>query len=245
LPDIFISADPAVNTTLMGPHNGNYVSWYAPFARTSIAIAYNPRSRFAPDLAAAASGSKPWYQVLQEPGLRLGRTDPLLDPRGYYVLMMMQLAERYYQHPHLSQQILGDPENPAQIFAEEELVARLGAGQLDAAFFFRNEITEHHLPSIALPDAINLGDPSQNLTYASASYTNPKTGTTKKGAAIVFTITIPNTTKNRAGAIAFVSFLLSSGGQAILKQHGLLVTPRLVGDRSQVPQELQSVFPSS
>src|SRR5438552_17530247 len=32
-PDIFISASPAVNTTLMGAANGNYVSWDVPFIR--------------------------------------------------------------------------------------------------------------------------------------------------------------------------------------------------------------------
>src|SRR5450759_4724618 len=39
-PDIFISAAPAVNTTLMGEANGNYVSWSAAFIRRSFVISY-------------------------------------------------------------------------------------------------------------------------------------------------------------------------------------------------------------
>ena len=49
-------------------------------------IGYNPTSKFATDLQAASNGSKPWYQVLEEPGLRLGRTDPALDPKGVRTL---------------------------------------------------------------------------------------------------------------------------------------------------------------
>src|SRR5579872_4495278 len=71
-PDIFISADANVDKSLMGASNGNYVSWYVPFIRTSLVIGYNPNSKFAADFQAAAHGSKPWYQVLEESGLRLG-----------------------------------------------------------------------------------------------------------------------------------------------------------------------------
>jgi len=244
-PDVFISADPAVNKTLMGAENGNYVSWYATFTRTSMVIGYNPNSKFAADLQAAASGSKPWYQVLKEPGLRLGRTDPQLDPKGYRTIFVMQLAETYYKQPGLTQQLLGDPENASQIFPEEELVARLGSGQLDAGFFYLNEVKDQNLPFITLPDQINLSNPSMNSAYAQASYINPKTSKTVKGAAIVYTITIPSTSKNHDGALAFVKFILSAQGQANLSGNGLLqTTPRLFGDTSAVPSQLQQYFSS-
>jgi molybdate/tungstate transport system substrate-binding protein len=244
-PDVFISADPAVDTTLMGPANGNYVSWYATFTRTAMVIAYNPNSKFAADFQAAASGAKPWYQVLEEPGLRLGRTDPQLDPKGIRTLYLLQLAEQYYHQPGLSQRILGDPENANQIFPEEELVARLGAGQLDAGFLYLNEAKEQNLPFITLPDQINLSDPSLNSAYAQASYTDPKTGKKSSGSAIVYTITIPSTSKNQDGAIAFVNFILSPQGRAFFSQDGLLqTTPTLFGNTSAVPGLLQSYFRS-
>ncbi len=244
-PDIFISASATVDKSLMGATNGNYVSWYAPFARTSIVIGYNPSSKFASDLQAAANGSKPWYQVLEEPGFRLGRTDPALDPKGVRTIIVMELAEKYYNQPTLVQKILGSAENTGQIFPEEELVARLGSGQLDAGFFYLNEAKESNIPYITLPDQINLGDPGQNSYYAQASYTDPKTGTVTKGSATVYTITIPNTSKNMAGAIAFVNFLFSQQGESILTGDGLtLVTPTVSGDASAVPGQLQSILHS-
>jgi len=137
-PDIFISAAPAVNTTLMGAANGNYVSWYVPFIRSSLVIGYSPNSKFASDFQAVASGSKTWYQVLEEPGIRIGRTDPALDPKGVRTIIMTELAEKYYNQPGLSTKILGATNNTSQIFPEEELVARLTSGQLDAGFFYLN-----------------------------------------------------------------------------------------------------------
>jgi molybdate/tungstate transport system substrate-binding protein len=239
-PDVFISADPNVNKLLMGAANGNYVSWYMNLARTQVVIGYNPNSKFAADFLAAASGSKPWYQVLEEPGVRLGRTDPELDPKGVSTILMFELAQAYYSQPGLKQKILGSDENVNQVFPEEELVARLTAGQLDAGVFYLNEAKSAKVPYITLPDQVNLGNPSMKSTYATVSWTNPKTGTVHKGAPILYTITIPSTSRNMAGAIAFVNFMLSSQGQTLLQKNGILSTPFvLTGDKSAVPQQLQ------
>ena len=75
--DVFISASPAVNASLEGSSNGNWVSWYAQFASSPLVLGYNPNSKFAQALK-----SKPWYEVISEPGFRLGRTDPATDPKG-------------------------------------------------------------------------------------------------------------------------------------------------------------------
>lgn len=242
-PDVFISAAPAVNTTLMGASNGNYVSWYVPFIKSSLVIGYSPTSKFAADFQAVASGSKTWYQVLEEPGIRIGRTDPALDPKGVRTIIMTELAQTYYNQPGLSSKILGAPNNTSQIFPEETLVARLTSGQLDAGFFYLNEVTDANIPYVTLPTQINMGDPSLNSDYAKASYTDPKTGAVTKGSAIVYTITVLNTARNKAGAIAFVQFLFSSQGQAFFTNDGLsAVMPKVSGDATAVPSQLQSLF---
>ncbi len=245
IPDIFISADPKVNTTLMGAANGNYVSWYVTLARTELVIGYNPHSHFAADFQAAANGSKAWYQVLEEPGMRLGRTDPELDPKGVSTILMFDLAQQYYNQPGLEQKVLGSDENSSQVFAEEELIARLTSGQLDAGIFYLNEAKAAKVPYITLPDQINLGNPAMAPTYATVHWTDPKTSKVHNGAPIIYTITIPGTSKNMAGAIAFMSFMLSSPGQSILASDGVLSTPiKLSGDRSAIPQQLRSYVQS-
>jgi hypothetical protein len=48
-----------------------------------------------------------------------------------------------------------------------------------------------------------------------------------------------------AGAVAFVNFLFSSQGKAILTQDGLtLVTPIVAGDTAAVPSQVQQDFSS-
>src|SRR4051794_38706428 len=75
--DIFMSASPTVNGTLIGPANDNLISWYATYATSPLVIGYKPSSKFAADLK-----SKPWYTVLTEPGFRIGFSDPKTDPKG-------------------------------------------------------------------------------------------------------------------------------------------------------------------
>jgi molybdate/tungstate transport system substrate-binding protein len=245
-PDVFISAGAGSDKLLMGAANGNYVSWYVNMARTELVIGYSPQSKFVADFQAAASGSKPWYQVLEEPGMRIGRTDPLLDPKGVNTIYMAELAEKYYNQPNLKQQIFGADENSSQIFPEEELVARMGTGQLDAGIFYLNEIKTTNIPYISLPPQINMGDPTMATEYATAKYTNPKTGAVSSGAPVIYTITIPSTSKDMAGAIAFLNFMLSQQGQTLLASTGTLSTPiKAFGDTSAIPPMLQQYITGS
>jgi len=240
-PDIFISASTASYKPLEGAANGNIVRWYVTFAATSMVIGYSPRSPYAAQLEAAASGRIPWYQALETPGLRLGRTDPKLDPKGVNTLFTLQLAEQYYHLPGLATKLIGAAENPDQIFPEEELVARLTAGQLDAGFFYANEVKDASLSSITLPAQINLGDPTLASAYAQASYTTAA-GVTQRGAPITFSVTIPATARNRAGAQAFVAYLLGAQGRATFAADGFTATAlTLTGDSAQLPAALRQV----
>lgn len=238
-PDVFVSADPTVNTTLQGPSNGNYVSWWASFARTEMVIGWSPQSKFAADFRAARSGRRTWESVLEQPGLKLGRTDPETDPKGYRTLFLFQLDEQRTNESGVAQKVLGSAGNSSQIFPEEQLVARLQAGDLDAGIFYTIEAIEADLPYLTLPPAINQGDPAQAGHYATVSYTSRK-GRVYTGSPILYTATVPGTATNIQGAQAFVQYLLSRDGQALLAREGLLSTPPLVGgDAGTLPSVLK------
>jgi molybdate/tungstate transport system substrate-binding protein len=238
-PDIFISADASVNDRLLlGAANQDMVRWYVDFASTELVIGYNPKSRFAPDFAAAQAGKKNWYDVLAIPGVRFGRTDPEIDPKGYRTLFLFSLAEGFYHHPGFSA-LLGHPQNPAQVFPEPELLARMEAGQVDAAIFYRHEVVAHGIPFITLPPELNQGDPKFAALYAQQSYTTSK-GVTLHGSPIVFTVTIPVHALNPGGAVRFVLFLLSQQGRDRLHQAGLNNVPvRAAADIGQMPPVLR------
>jgi molybdate/tungstate transport system substrate-binding protein len=208
--DVFISANPMVNDSLTGAANGDWVSWYVNFAQSPLVIGYNPSSKFAADLK-----SKPWYEVMQEPGIRIGRTDPKLDPKGALTIQLLDHAEQVYNQPGLAQKILGAPDNPAQVFPEETLVGRLQSGQLDVGFFYSTETSDLKIPSISLPPEVSL----------SAHYT----------------ATVLRNAASPAGAARFVGFLLGAQGRPLLQDHGLdLVKPSVGGDASKMPLQIRS-----
>ncbi len=209
--DVFISANPKVNDSLTGAANGDWVSWYVTFANSPLVIGYNPSSKFAADLK-----SKPWYQVLQEPGIRIGRTDPKLDPKGALTLTLMKQAETVYNSPGLSAKVLGAPDNPAQVLPEETLVGRLQSGQLDVGFFYSTETADAKIPAITLPPEVTLK--------------------------AVYTVTILRDAANASGADQFVAFLLGDDGRNLLKEHGLtLQKPVVSGDAAAVPQDIKAI----
>ena len=238
-PDVFISADPTVNeTVLMGDKNENLVSWFVTMASSQLVLAYNPKSQFAEKFQAAAANKMPWYEVLQIPGVRFGRGDPSTDPKGYRTLFLFDLAGKHYHKPEITR-MLGDPLNPAQVFPEIVLLARVESGQFDAGIFYKHEVVAHHLPFVTFPPEINLGDPKFAGFYAEATYKVPS-GDQVKGAPIIFTITIPRTAGHPAAAEAFVRFMLSS--PKLLEGFGFgTIEHQVGGDRDQVPAGLRSL----
>jgi molybdate/tungstate transport system substrate-binding protein len=210
--DVFISANPAVNSDLMGAANGDWVSWYISFGQSPVVIGYSSSSRYAAEFK-----SKPWYQVLLEPGIRIGRTDPKLDPKGALTLMLMNAAEVFYKSPGLAQKVLGGSDNPAQVLPEETLVGRLQSGQLDAGFFYSTETSDAKIPTVDLPAEIA-----------------PKA---------IYTVTILHDAPNPGGGDKFVAFLLGADGQNLMKEHGVaLQKPALSGNSNLVPSDIRSIL---
>lgn len=240
-PDVFISASPSADKLLMGAANHNLVSWYLTLATDQLVIAYSPKSRFAGDLKAAAAGQKPWYTVMEQPGFRLGRTDPVLDPKGADTIMMAELAASYYHQPQLQQQLLGANENSKQVFPEETLLSQLTTGQMDAIVAYKHEAVEWGVPYITLPSAINLGKTADAKAYAKATYTDPK-GKVKHGSPIEFTITIPTTEKHTGSASTFIKYMVQGAGHDILIKDGFVgVQTALVGNASDLPGTLSGL----
>ena len=212
--DVFISANPKVNDALIGPANGDWVRWYVAFAQSPLVIGYGASSRFAPALK-----SRPWYEVLQQPGVRIGRTDPRLDPKGTLTMQLLDQAEQVYHQPGLARRVLGDPQNPDQVRAEQNLVGSLQSGQIDVGFFYSTETTDLHIVAIPLPPEVAL----------SAHYT----------------ATVLRDAANPVGAARFVAFLLGPEGRRVMRDHGLdVVAPTVSGDAAAVSPRVRSALAS-
>ena len=216
--DVFISANPKVNDSLTGAANGDWVNWYVTFASSPAgAIGYNTSSKFADDLK-----SKPWYAVLQEPGIKInGLPHPALsDPKlARFTLTLMKQAETWsttWPRPVRVNSARRAPDNPTQVLLEETLVGRLQSGQLDVGFFYSTETSDAKIPAIPLPPEVRLK--------------------------AVYTVTILRDAANASGADQFVAFLLGDDGRNLLKEHGLtLQKPSVSGDAAAVPQDIKAI----
>lgn len=215
--DVFVSITPGPIQVL---EHAGLVKQAVPVASTQMVVAYSPHSRFAMDFAAAAHGKKAWYAVLRQPGLRLGRTDPAVDPQGANTLLSLQLAQDYYHRPGLLKAIAGALQNPAQIFTEPSLMSRLEAGQIDAAVGYLSAAQSHHLPAVALPDEINLSNPALQKTWYDRASITLDNGKTLHVQPLVFYAAVLNNAQQPALARDFVAFLQSAQGQALFRESG-------------------------
>jgi len=241
-PDVFVSADTTPIERLIN-HTPSLANWLVKFGSAELVIVYNPQSPFASDLMKASHGEIPWYQVLGKEGFKFGRTDPELDPKGYYTVIAAKLANIYYNDSTIKDKILGEDRNKEQIFPEEILKSILDSGQIDATAAYKHEAIAKDLPYITLPDQINLSEPNYTNFYNKISY-KLGTGETISGNSIFFSFTIPNTVENIEGAVSFVKFLLSENGKKVLEQVGLsLIKPILQGDIHQLKPEILSLVP--
>jgi molybdate transport system substrate-binding protein len=139
--DAFISAAAAADRSLEGAANGDWVSWYSAFMASPLELAYNPSSRFAAELRRGV----PWYRVLTQSGIRVGRTDPKLDPKGVLTVEAVNNTSRRLHDPALAKAL-----SSFAVFPETGLVGRLQSGQLDAGFFYTVEAKNAKLSTVSL-----------------------------------------------------------------------------------------------
>jgi molybdate/tungstate transport system substrate-binding protein len=139
--DVFISAAASADEELEGAANGEWVSWYSTFASSDLVLGYNPKTKFGKELAAG----KPWYKVITQPGILVGRTEPKADPKGKLTVEAIDAAAKKLHDPALTKALSKFP-----IFEETAMLARLQAGQLDAGFFYVVEAKEAHVPTVPL-----------------------------------------------------------------------------------------------
>ncbi len=212
-PDVFISVTPSPMKTVL---NAGLAQTAVPIAHTEMVIAYSPNGGFASRFQAVGqSDAEPWWKILEEPGLRFGRTDPVTDPQGRNIIFVMQLAARLYNQPDLVQRVLGADINPEQIFTEPSVQARLQSGQLDAASAYKIQPGPFHLPYVVLPAEINLGGAAESA-YSGASLT--VNGKTYHPEPLVYYAAALRNAARATAARQFVDWLRRNSAQEILSR---------------------------
>jgi molybdate/tungstate transport system substrate-binding protein len=190
--DVVATADHALIPMLMyattDAETGKpYADWYIRFASNRLALAYSPQSQGVDQI-----NEHNWYNIISQPGVRLGIADPRFDAAGYRALMALRLAEDAYNQPDLFDNVIeGRFKYPITIFEDDnfteigvpeilepkpdsgiltrgasiQLIALLESGDLDYAFEYESVIRQQRLKWVELPDAVNLGNETYNPQY--------------------------------------------------------------------------------
>jgi molybdate/tungstate transport system substrate-binding protein len=212
-PDVFIPVTPGPALVVLRAGKAETAQ---PIARTEMVIAYSPKSRFASKLEAAGNGKSNWWEILQEPGIRFGRTDPVGDPQGRNIIFTMMLAAKVYKQPDLVEKILGLTINEKQIFTEPTLQARLQSGELDAASAYKIQPGPFNLPYISLPKEINLSGQNVHADYPEITLT--VAGKTYNPEPLIYYAAVLKDAPNARGAAAFAEWLRGDEAQSIFRR---------------------------
>lgn len=234
VPDVLGVADYLVIPKLLIP---GHATWYVSFARNAMVLIHSSRSIGANEIHAGN-----WQDVLRRPGVRTGRSDPALDPNGYRTLLALQLAEAQLRQPGLAASLLAAMPVRWMRPKEADLVALVQAGELDYAWSYRSIAVTGRMPFVSLPPEVDLSDPRREEWYAQASVRLPgprlssADSITVGGEPIVYALTIPTRAEHRVVAEAFVRFVLSAEGRAIVERNGLtMLTPPRAGGPGRPP----------
>ncbi|HTE44710.1 MAG TPA: extracellular solute-binding protein [Gemmatimonadaceae bacterium] len=234
IPDLLLLADADVFPHFLVPQ---YASWYAEFARNRMVVAYTAKSKYANKINADN-----WNTILQLGDVEVGRTDPNLAPVGYRTLLMLQLAERFYNHPGLSKALLNRAPERNMRGNAAELAALLAAGELDYIYDYQSVAESNGFQFIKLPPDIDLGDPKRAAAYSRVAVSvrgaTPGSQAEFKGQPILYGMTVPRAAPHSAAAKRFLDYLTSPAVVAQLRAAHVDMLDHPLVEGSGAPAEL-------
>jgi len=215
--DIMASADFKVIDKNLIP---KFAAWNIRFATNQLVLCYTDQSRFAGEVT-----EQNWYEILNRKGVVWGHSDPNLDPCGYRALMVLQLAEKFYQKAGLYDRLIANRPKENIRPKSVELVSLLKTGNMDYAWEYLSVAVQHELKYIKLDDHINLGNYKYDTFYKQAEVKvtgkKPNTWITRTGKSCTYGITLIDEAPNKKGAVMFLEYLLNpDGGLKVLKEMG-------------------------
>jgi len=233
--DVVAVADFSLIPSMMVPE---YASFYLQFAKNRMVLAYTEESELADKV-----NSDNWYNVLRNPDVRYGFSNPNMDPCGYRSPMVMQLAETHYLDDKILDDLVIDnsaitvderdgnyqintPEalrpNTAKLSIRDKsvsLVALLQNGGLDYAYEYMSVAKQHGLEYVTLPESIDLSSTEHADTYKHVTVKTAD-GNVKTAKPIVYGITIPSNAEHPELAREFVQLIISKKGQEVFSELG-------------------------
>ncbi|MGB9824173.1 MAG: extracellular solute-binding protein [Candidatus Hydrothermia bacterium] len=206
--DLFFSADYLIIEEL----RGTFVDTIIPFASNEIVVAYTDKSKFSKEI-----NSSNWMNILSRPEVRVGRSNPTLDPCGYRVLLMLEIIKTLYgedSYAKLRKNLHDKYVRPKSA----EILNLLEMGELDYAFIYLSDALYRKLNYIKLPDSLNFGN--FNLFDFYGKFSISLDGKRIKGAPIIYAYAPNPASPNQDEITRFMKFF-ESRYELFLKESGL------------------------
>ncbi len=240
--DIVGSADSDVIRKLLYPE---YADFCIDFTTNEMVLVYTGNSKFKDEIS-----SSNWFDIILKDGVEYGHSDPNSDPCGYRAVLTVKLAEDYYKKDGFYERFREKTKKKNIRPKETDLLAMIELGELDYLFIYRSVAEQHKLKYLLLPSQINLVSTEHADLYSKVSLEisgkKPGEKIVKKGAPMVYGLTIPKTAKHKEWAVKFIEFILSDKGREIMKTNGQPVLKLPVVDNPEkAPEELRGASPCS
>ncbi len=234
--DVLASADSDVIRKLLYP---DFADYCIDFTTNEMVIVYTERSKFREEI-----NDSNWYEILLRDGVEFGHSDPNSDPCGYRSVLTMKLSEKYYKKTGLYDLFEKATKKKNIRPKEVDLLAMIETGELDYLFIYKSVAEQHHLNYVVLPPEVNLRSNEFAKLYAEVSIDitgkEPGKFIKKKGAPMVYGITVPKSAEHKIWAIKFINFIFGKLGGNIMKNSGQPVLfPPVVDNFGAVPEQLR------
>ncbi len=240
--DIFASADYMIINKMIIPE---YADFNIIFASNKIVLCFTESSNFSSTI-----NTNNWFNILKKENVNWGFSDPNLDPCGYRTLIVMKLAEKYYNIEGLYDSLIKKVKLKNIRPKSVELISLLQTGNLDYAWEYYSVAKQHGLNFIDLPPEINLGSFEYDNLYKKASVKiRGKSGNKIeiRGKSITYGLTLLKSAPNREQAIDFLKFLLNrEKGLKLIQETGQKVFDPPILENIQmlkyIPDELKALL---
>lgn len=249
--DLFVAADFRVIPQHLEPPTATVASWEVVYAADPMVLAY------APGVAGLAGiNSTNWYQKVVAPGVTLGTPNASSDPLGANAIFALELTDALTAqsgafYGHFFSGGLGGfavPTGATKIVSENIAATALATGEVSAFLIYRSYAIVDHLSYIALNDSENLG--SYNATDVARDgsvSTTVLSGTStvvKKGAPVLFSLTVPGNAPDYPLGIAFAAYLLSGATASVWAADGFApLAPLWTDEPAKLPAALAGTAP--
>ena len=225
--DVVAVADYSLIRKYMFP---KYAKWVLLFASNKLVLAYTDHSKMK-ELV-----QKDWLKVIEAKGIRVGISNPNLDPCGYRSVGALALKAYLDGKPQeffFAKYVKGisaefndnvtvyvkpslEPNTNKVIIRDKsvDLITLLETGEIDYAFEYLSVAKQHNLKYVLLPDEINLGNPKYKDLYSKVTVVinyGTQAQRSIRLKPIIYGLTIPTNAPHPKLAKLFVEFLLKVG----------------------------------